>query len=580
MNDEMLANRSTVVQRMRIRATGGDPYAVESRVRNLVSAADLTPKAMPPQAILIVRRFGHGLPALSLSPNRVLPPSEWQEAVSDGLSVMARRAARPIRGPVQDDAEAVWFNDRAELLACLAQDWLSGVQGSRWWWQALFPNADMRMRVPDTWSQSPEYLPAAFQHLAERHVAVGFARKLSGQQVSRLLLQVMRVFSLRTLEAAIATQDRDSAWLQPRTAPPVAHGRTTPQLPIGLRLTAAPWSLWVPEAEDFSHGEPERLLLIVVCLMLARAPEMLRKASFASRVATWMATLASQSAQPAAVPTVRPKEVEPLALPIQQSAPPRETAPPAAPVPRQDAGATTELPVQSPPISHRVTEPVSRNGGVVAEPARLAEQCEIPAGVASGDLIEEPQATSEFAATFDVITGQMTTPVTAKVRSIPCEVRTEFGGALYLINVGVFLGFYGDFTTPLEPGIELPIWDFIACMARELAGREVEADPLWQLLAQLANRSPEEDPGAGHHEWLREQTPRIRTRLMQALGLNDDRELAGLLLHREALVQVTPTHLEAFFSLQDHPIEIRWSGLDRDPGWVPAAGRYVAFHFE
>jgi hypothetical protein len=67
---------------------------------------------------------------------------------------------------------------------------------------------------------------------------------------------------------------------------------------------------------------------------------------------------------------------------------------------------------------------------------------------------------------------------------------------------------------------------------------------------------------------------------VQALGLNDDRELAGLLLHREALVQVTPTHLEAFFSLQDHPIEIRWSGLDRDPGWVPAAGRYVAFHFE
>ena len=32
-------------------------------------------------------------------------------------------------------------------------------------------------------------------------------------------------------------------------------------------------------------------------------------------------------------------------------------------------------------------------------------------------------------------------------------------------------------------------------------------------------------------------------------------------------------------SLADLPIELRLAGLDRDPGWVPAAGRYIAFHF-
>ena len=32
--------------------------------------------------------------------------------------------------------------------------------------------------------------------------------------------------------------------------------------------------------------------------------------------------------------------------------------------------------------------------------------------------------------------------------------------------------------------------------------------------------------------------------------------------------------------LAELPIAIRLAGLDRDPGWIPAAGRSVAFHFE
>jgi hypothetical protein len=45
-------------------------------------------------------------------------------------------------------------------------------------------------------------------------------------------------------------------------------------------------------------------------------------------------------------------------------------------------------------------------------------------------------------------------------------------------------------------------------------------------------------------------------------------------------VTVTATHLDVFFSLADLPIAIRLSGLDRDPGWTPAAARFIAFHFE
>jgi hypothetical protein len=38
--------------------------------------------------------------------------------------------------------------------------------------------------------------------------------------------------------------------------------------------------------------------------------------------------------------------------------------------------------------------------------------------------------------------------------------------------------------------------------------------------------------------------------------------------------------LEVGFSLETYPLEIRLAGLDRDPGWIPAAGRTVRFRFE
>ena len=39
-------------------------------------------------------------------------------------------------------------------------------------------------------------------------------------------------------------------------------------------------------------------------------------------------------------------------------------------------------------------------------------------------------------------------------------------------------------------------------------------------------------------------------------------------------------HVDVYYSLQTYPTEIRLAGLDRDPGWIPAAGRYVAYHFD
>ena len=69
-------------------------------------------------------------------------------------------------------------------------------------------------------------------------------------------------------------------------------------------------------------------------------------------------------------------------------------------------------------------------------------------------------------------------------------------------------------------------------------------------------------------------------RLAAAMPGRTGRSVGRLLCRLPASVQLTPAHLHAVFPLDALPIEVRMSGLDRDPGWIPAAGRRVTFAFE
>jgi hypothetical protein len=79
--------------------------------------------------------------------------------------------------------------------------------------------------------------------------------------------------------------------------------------------------------------------------------------------------------------------------------------------------------------------------------------------------------------------------------------------------------------------------------------------------------------------WLGWLMPYVQVRLQRALGLAHVDEVGGLLCAHQARVYITATHLDVALALETLPIAIRLSGLDRDPGWVPAAGRSIAFHF-
>src|SRR5215213_1343355 len=123
----------TYVRRLRAFSTSRDALALRMRLERTLSRANLHPAWLPPSAILCVRQL-RGEDAASspaLHGRRGAPP-EWEKAIAARIETLARRAARPAREAVAAGAEAVIFDDQAELLACLASDWCGGVETTRW----------------------------------------------------------------------------------------------------------------------------------------------------------------------------------------------------------------------------------------------------------------------------------------------------------------------------------------------------------------------------------------------------------------------------------------------------------------
>jgi hypothetical protein len=69
----------------------------------------------------------------------------------------------------------------------------------------------------------------------------------------------------------------------------------------------------------------------------------------------------------------------------------------------------------------------------------------------------------------------------------------------------------------------------------------------------------------------------LRARLLVALRQPD---AVPLLCRQRARIEADGDRLTATFALADHLLALRLAGLDRNPGWVPAAGRIVEFAFE
>lgn len=550
----------------------------------------------PPPAILCLRRLAAPVPA-----ERFAPPlaRAWGGALASGIAAGWRDAARPAAGPVPAGAGAVWFADRAELLACLARDARNGEATARWWWRTLRLGTTPAA-VAAALVATPAALPAVFGHLAKAGEAAAVTAWFPADATMAIATALAEHFAVPIPTTSVAPRIRP-AWRRFAT---------------GVR---AEWRQAVPELGS-AGLTPWSARLLGLALVLHRRPA----ASVAAARALWAVDGRTVDDADALSPPPRP---------LKPSRAATASEPPGPDIIRQAARATRTA--HQPAVMRGAPWRRRHHDAPTGSPLPFSNP--VPASrFDRGDLPPAPRPPEPDAG------------VLARDRA------TRHGGLFFLLNPLLELGLYGDFSAPRRPGLPVSPWDLLALFGDAATGGRIRREPIWRLLADLAGRRPGVAPGGGWRPigwdappaWLAglpvagpwRMTPpsrRGRLRLLHPsgllaldqpaaaarlalarrrprqrphhggvppgavidlptwcatlatvlearLGVALRRPAAGTLpwlIARPATLRRTPGTLNATFDLGAHPLAIRRAGLDRDPGWIPAAGCDIRFHF-
>jgi hypothetical protein len=555
------------VRRLRFRDRIANPLAARGRVERAL-AGGASASQLGKEAILCVRR--------------IAVPLARVDKLSGALDAEIPKAARPAREAVPANANAVLFADRAELLACLARDWCAGHASASWWWPVLFPGNDFAALVRRLWLEDARPVPAALERLESVGLAAGFLARLPPLDTAALWRNIVNTFQLPALDAAWSA-------LEITATNPVAT--TEPR-------AVAPWTPWITPDSSLPKDVAR---VLIVAILLERAPAQVRSASFAHEVRSWNRTERIESVAQLAPGSVSSSRGVQARSDSRETSDARESSSRKTfPLP---AGTSREADVPRgapPPV---VLEPCVTEAPPNAERLWSANppivECAINHAPGASSALQEcptsfpmreERATIPLERGGPIASSVSTTEECVELPSpaLAHSITTEWGGLLYLVNVAIALELYGDFTTPARPGLPLPLWDFLVLIGGRMIGEEFEEDPLSGLFAKLSGRAGDEPAGADFEPptgeplaiWLDRICHEIQARVAASLDLREQFELRALVLNRHAKIETSSARLDAYFLLANHPIALRVAGLDRDPGWVPAAGRSIYFHYD
>ena len=157
----------------------------------------------------------------------------------------------------------------------------------------------------------------------------------------------------------------------------------------------------------------------------------------------------------------------------------------------------------------------------------------------------------------------------------------ERGGRVWVWSIGGYLVAHracrGDGAAAVRRELSRVLgWDASPPLLR----RRPESSIPWRPLPELPKGCPRRIG-----RLAAAMAPAVRRRLLLALGIDpltrggaSDRRIADILL-LPAQLHVSSSHVDLVTRLDRVDLGARRAGLDRDPGWLPAYGRVIYFHF-
>lgn len=561
VNARLPADAQPVVARLALQALGAD-------------LAEALPRGLPPQSLLWLRRLQLQVPETAL--RRVAPlgvRQGWIAAGRQQLDAALAAAARPALGAVPEAAAAVLFADEAEMLACLALAARRG-QLDRWWWRGLLGRHWPQWQR--AWAERPQVQAAAWRLLGGAEpagelpesvplpVAGGASREARGARPGAVAAVPASPQEAVAQRLAPDADARATASAMP-TSPPAAAAPVHD--PIGPADAAPPADLPLRHLPSVAQQAPGTAGMAPLppggpsAAMTAPAAAGLdRQASAQGAAAASCPPTADQAVTGARTPPAAPAHragAVPAGLPgaearSQGHAPRQRAAPAGARAATKPDGTVAPVPVPAGPVARGVSVPQAR----IPQPAALVQP-------------EQPQPDS---------------PAMASAWPWPQALPTRLAPLLFVVNALLEDGLYPDFTRPLDPGLPVPLGTLLAGLAQAW---RLPADPLHQALAALAPQAPlpaamPAVPGVPAQPWpgwLAGYARLLRRRLCRRLGRCHADWPRVLVLAHPAPLWLSAADWVVTFDLASHDLAWRLAGLDRDPGWLPAAGIRLRFTF-
>jgi len=579
------------VQRLKVPAHQGAIGPVRQQVSRWLQAQTPARLGLPTDAIVLLRSVR--------APWSALHP----DSPADVLGTPLRHAARPATGAALGaGCDAVWFADEAELLACLARDGVQGNVGHRWWWQTWMghrPTAEDALRA---WLKSARLAPAAMARLDTMGHGLAWSEHM-GTHGRLALFQAMQAHhpvarSAETWLAQVlsgATITNDPGPWQQALAPDAA----SEQQPDGPDRHDQPSPAMTTSIGSVNGGAA---VLLGLCTLLHEAPHLaLDERKLVARLQAAVGPSGTGHAQAVAGGAMPKGGTELADEPHRHPTPPPRSSLPLA----GNTGGPWQ-PGSTPGAHHRPRPRVASGTSSQAIAKTTAEST--PGAAASGSC----------ALPSGPVTPNQVTPAARSPAPLPMARQaltpTSHGGLFFLLNVALAWELYGDFTRPGQALLSVSPWQFLHAAGIALLGRPFTADPLagW-LLAQApfsrprpasalgdtprhllpeaeARRLPPTEAIAPTASRTRPTAkrednelgcwwPLLRQRLSLALAL-PEREAVSTCLSLPARIERRGERVDVHFALQHLPLAVRLAGLDRNPGWLPASGCDIRFHFE
>lgn len=471
------------INKLRVRGRSGIDPALRLVLSSGLANVSFQPAGMPPHAILLIKHLHDPLPGKLCHRNHpYVPNRDWQQAITEQLNGIYRNALRPGNGVLPLQADAIVFSDKAELLASLSLDVVTGRAWQCWWWKkfltAHIQQTDVALPVVQLLVEHIEYLPAvmslltAWQQAAPllnilgRGHALDLSMALAHTNQLSDMVELMHRLSDDSLypksqanskngnawrtRASGASSDIESDNAQSRNQRN-ANGHGVQHKVSRLRELFARYQVTAIPADT----ELEHILLLGLSALLYQKPWLLRHAEFKQRL------------EHVLLDTVMPEQSadEPVATDKNR-------------------------------IDNKTVEAVAKKALLRRNPQILPEDDE---GAVFSDMQIKLSDDDGFAEADHAAADNAQTCEVAEVGdddSLPIAfnesgITTELGGIFYLFNLLQWMDLPECFENHWQLSRWPGSWAVLEAMARVLLGEavtEFHDDAIWSLLRELDGR--------------------------------------------------------------------------------------------